>query len=85
MPPGKVTIQFGGRDAEAVLVEVNQASEKWNEYFLDDGSTIKMKLILKKVLKVENEFDGEGNPVYVMQSTNVTSVSAPQQLRKKTP
>lgn len=83
MPQDKVTINFGGREVEAIPVEVTQTSEKWNEYLLDDGSTVKMKLILKKVLRVENEFDGEGNPVYVMQSTNVTSVSAPLHLRKK--
>ena len=79
----KVTIQIGGRSVEAVQVEVTQAAERWNEYILDDGTMLKMKLVLKKVLKVESEFDGEGNPLYVMQSTNVTTVSSPKNLRKK--
>ena len=79
----KVTIQLGGRSVEAVQVEVAQAAERWNEYILDDGTVLKMKLVLKKVLKAENEFDGEGNPVYVMQSTNVTTVSSPKNLRRK--
>ena len=82
MPEEKLKINFGGKEVEATPVDVNQSNEKWNEYLLDDGTAIKMKLILKKVLRVDNEFDGEGNPVYVMQSTNVTTVTAPKNLRR---
>ena len=79
----KVTINMGGRQVQATPVDVNQSGERWNEYFLEDGTVLKMKLVLKKVFKVDGEFDEEGNPVYVMQSTNVTSVSAPGNLKKK--
>lgn len=72
----KITINLGGRDVEAVPVDVNQANELWNEYLLEDGTVLKMKLILKKVMRVAGEFDSEGNPVYVMQSTNVSAVSS---------
>lgn len=78
MGGNKVKIQYAGREVEATPVEVNQAGEKWNEYLLEDGTVLKMKLILKKIMRVENEFDAEGNPVYVMQTTNVTSVTAPR-------
>ena len=71
----KITINLGGRDVEAVPVDVSQANELWNEYLLEDGTVLKMKLILKKVLRVSGEFDAEGNPVYVMQSTNVSAVN----------
>jgi hypothetical protein len=79
----KVTINMGGRQVQATPVDVNQSSERWNEYFLEDGTVLKMKLVLKKVFKVDGEFDEEGNPVYVMQSTNVTSVSTPGDSKKK--
>ena len=78
MADPKVKIQYAGREVEAVPVDVNQTSEKWNEYLLEDGTVLKMKLILKKVMRVENEFDAEGNPVYVMQTTNVTAVTSPR-------
>ena len=78
MSANKIKIQYAGREVEAAPIEVSQTSEKWNEYLLEDGTVIKMKLILKKILRVENEFDAEGNPVYVMQTTNVTSVTAPR-------
>ena len=79
----KVMIHFGGREAAATPVDVNQSNERWNEYFLEDGTILKMKLVLTKVLRVDGEYDPEGNPVYVMQSTNVTSTSVPKHLKKK--
>lgn len=79
----KVTIHMGGRQVQATPIEVNQSGERWNEYFLEDGTVLKMKLVLKKVFRVDGEHDEEGNPVYVMQSTNVTTVSAPGDLKKK--
>lgn len=82
MPEDKVTINFGGKQVEATPVEVNQSGEKWNEYLLEDGTVLKMKLILKKVLRVDDEFDTEGNPVYVMQSTNVNTITSPKHLKR---
>ena len=83
MAENKVSINFGGRQVEATPVEVNQSSERWNEYLLEDGTVMKMKLVLKKVLRVDGEFDSEGNPVYIMQSTNVSAITAPENLKHK--
>lgn len=83
MPTDKIKINFGGREVEGFPVEVNQASERWNEYLLEDGTVVKMKLVLTKVLKIENEYDREGNPRYVIQSTNVTSLNSPNELKRK--
>lgn len=80
----KVRIKLhDGREVEATPIEINQASERWNEYFLEDGSVIKMKLVTTKIVRVDNEYDIEGNPVYFVQSTNVLSVNAPENLKKK--
>ncbi|MBL7197941.1 MAG: hypothetical protein ISS47_07550 [Candidatus Omnitrophica bacterium] len=82
MPTDKVKINFGGREVEATPMEVSQSSERWNEYLLEDGTVLKMKLVLTKVLRIDNEYDREGNPRYIMQSTNVTSVNSPKNLKK---
>lgn len=82
--PNKIKIKFpDGREKDATPVEINQASEQWSHYLLDDGSTLKVKLVVTKISRVDNEYDVEGNPVYVFQSTNVTSVSAPESLKRK--
>ncbi len=84
MSGNKVKINFGGEEVEATPIEINQAGEQWNQYLLDDGTMIRMKLVATKVLRVDNKYDKEGNPVYFVQSTNVISVAAPDTLRKKT-
>ncbi len=82
MPEDKISIKLGGKDVEASLVEVNQSNERWNEYLCEDGTVLKMKLVLKKVLRVDDQYDAEGNPLYVMQSTNISTVNSPKHLRK---
>ncbi|MCX5694781.1 MAG: hypothetical protein NT014_06680 [Candidatus Omnitrophica bacterium] len=79
----KIKINFGGEEVEALPIDINQTNEYWNQYLLDDGSVIKMKLVATKVLRVDNKFDQEGNPLYIIQSTNITSVNAPDNLKKK--
>ena len=83
MPNDKVSINFGGRQVEASPIDVSQCSERWNEYLLEDGTVLKMKLVLQKVLRVDGQYDAERNPVYIMQSTNVSTVSSPEELKKK--
>ena len=78
----KIKINYAGQEVEATPVEVNQAQEQWNHYLLDDGSVLKIKLVATSVLKVHNRFDQEGNPVYLVKSTNIINVSSPENLKK---
>ncbi len=59
------------------------SGEHWNEYLVDDGTVVRIKLIVTEILRVEGEYDPQGNPLYMMTSTNVTSVSAPEDLRRQ--
>lgn len=58
------------------------SDEFWNEYLLDDGTRVRIKLVVTEVLKLPGEFDVHGNPVYVVNSTNVMHVNAPGEQRK---
>lgn len=57
--------------------------EHWNEYLIDDGSLLKLKPVVTEVLRVEGQYDAAGNPAYLVQSTNVVAVDAPEELRRK--
>jgi len=59
-----------------------QGSDNWNEYFVDDGTVIRIKLVATEIVKVDGEFDQQGNPLYVVASTNLAVVSAPDHLKK---
>ena len=82
--PDERKIQLPNGDwVNTLPVQINQSSEQWNTYLLEDGSVLRVKLVVTKVSRLENSHDTEGNPVYVFQSTNVTSVEAPPNLKKR--
>lgn len=64
-------------------IEINQASEYWNQYLLEDGTVLKMKLVATKVVRLVGQYDQVGNPVYFINSTNVVSLESPDNLKKK--
>ena len=79
----KVKLNFGAELVDAKPIDINQANEYLNHYFLEDGTVLKMKLVATKVFRIDDRYDAEGNPVYFVQSTNVLSVNSPQGLKKK--
>jgi hypothetical protein len=81
--PKKKQIDLGGRIVEAVPVSIVSEREFWNTYDLEDGSIVRVKLVAQEILRVEGMWDADGNPVYVVRSTNVTAVDGNDNLRRK--
>ncbi len=65
------------------MIEIVKSEERWNEYILEDGSVIKLKPVVTEVLRVENEWAPDGNPIYFLKSAQVLSVDSPDGLKKK--
>ena len=72
-----------GNLIDAEQININQTSEYWNQYFLEDGTVLKMKLVATKVVRLVGQYDQSGNPVYFVTSTNVVAVDSPDILKKK--
>jgi len=64
-------------------MDVEEAKESWNEYRLSDGSILRIKQIATEVWKIEDSYDPEGNPQYVVRSAGIMNVIAPENLKKK--
>ena len=80
----KRKVNLPGRgEVEAEEVGFRPLQEFWNEYHLDDGTTLRLKLVLTTAYIVPDAYDAEGNPVYAVISTNVMAVNAPDNLRRK--
>jgi len=79
----RIKVNFGGQECDGVPVETSQANEHWNQYLLDDGSLLKLKTVVTEVFRLLNEYDADGNPVYVVKSGNIVAVTAPDHLKKK--
>ena len=66
-------------------IDFDVVGEDWNTYRLKDGTVLKVKLVLVGVVRLKDKYDPMGNPVYMINSTNVvrvTDVSA--DFKKKT-
>ena len=79
----KIKINFGQEIVDATPLDINQANEYFNQYFIEDGTVLKMKLVATKVFRIDDRYDQDGNPIYFVQSTNVLSVNSPSNLKKK--
>ena len=76
-------LRLGDKEFDAIEIPFQTGAEHWNEYLLNDGSVLKMKQVATQIFRLEGEYDGEGNPRYIVKSTNVLSVSASDDLMRK--
>jgi len=72
-----------GSYIDAEIVPFRGDVEHWNEYLLDDGTVLRMKSIVREVVRLDGHYDAEGNPAYIVDSANVTHVSAPEDLKRR--
>ena len=67
----------------SVDLDFEETEEHWNTYTLSDGTTIKVKLVLRGVKRLKR-YEPDGNPIYVINSINVVrSVNVPPELKAK--
>ncbi len=63
-----------GKPIKGQEVEFKIRKEDWNEYQTEDGSRIKFKAVVTKIVRTERR-DTEGKPIYMIQTSNVAVVS----------
>ena len=69
-----------GREHEAEPIGFRASGEHFNEYLLDDGSVLRIKLVLTEVLRMSGMYDRYGNPAYLARCAEVMAVDAPEHL-----
>jgi hypothetical protein len=47
--------------------------EDFNEYQLTDGKILRIKMVVTRIIRLEEEKAPDGNPVYLIQSQNVVA------------
>jgi hypothetical protein len=83
MPGGKRTIRLpNGDEVEADVIGFRTNAEYFSEYLLEDQTVLKLKPVVTEIVRLEGQYDTMGNPVYIVQSTNVVAVDAPDELRR---
>ena len=79
--PRKTNVQFGGEMVPAEEMDYEPLRESWNEYRVADGSLLRMKVVVSKILRLEKR-NPQGEPIYVISSTNVVSATVPPELMR---
>jgi len=67
---------------DAVEVPINEATERWTDVVLADGTVLRLKSVILGVVRIEGHFDQEGNPLYQVKANQVMTASVPEGLRK---
>lgn len=75
-------VSYRGESVDGIEVRFKVVREDWNEYQLEDGTEIRMRLVISEVVMVVAQYDAEGNPVYAVKSQNLLVVKAPDHLKK---
>ena len=73
----------GGKKVWGTEIPFRTGAEHFNEYLLDDGTVIKIKLVATNITKIDDLTDADGNPVYNVQSNNVVAISVPEDLKEE--
>jgi len=55
-------------------IEVIDAKERWSEYRLADGTTMRIKSVVIAVFREDGHQTPDGEPVYNMKSTLITDI-----------
>ena len=64
-------------------LDFKEIEENWNTYTLSDGTTIKVKLVLRGVRRLK-KYEPDGTPIYIINSINVVrAVNIPEELKAK--
>jgi hypothetical protein len=81
----KVSVPLpGGVMGSGTEVAVNESTERWSEFSLADGAVLRMKMTLVTAVRVDGQYDLEGNPLYMAKGQPITAVvSVPQELKQK--
>lgn len=83
MAERRVQVPYMGRMADGMDVPIESSTEKWSEITLEDGTVIRIKQSVAAVLRIDGEWDAEGNPVYVVKGAPAIAIVHVDEDRRK--
>lgn len=72
-----------GANGDGSEVQVAESTERWSEFTLEDGTVMRAKVTLTSAIRVDGQYDPQGNPLYQSNlAPMIIIVSAPDRLKK---
>ena len=83
MPEKKTKVDLPGTGlVDATEVAVTESTERWTDVQLSDGSTLRIKPVVLGAVRIDNQYDAEGNPLYQVKVNQIMTVTASDHLKK---
>lgn len=73
-----VKLKLGDEAVNGEELDFEPLKESWNEYRCEDGSYVKLKIVVSKIIRLD-KMNPQGEPIYQIMSTNVVAASPPPQ------
>jgi hypothetical protein len=81
----KVPMPPDGKPTDGFEVPVVESTERWTEVKLEDGSVLRVKPSILSAIRILDQWDPDGNPMYALKAANAMVVAeAPDHLRRPT-
>ncbi len=74
-----------GRQVEGESLRFKALSEPWCEFECEDGSTVRLKVVVSDIVRIDEIVSPEGEPIYVVKSSNILAVDVPDALKRRKP
>lgn len=76
----KIKANLQGKTVDAETMTFTVIDEPWSFYKLEDGTVLKMKLIVSNIMKLDTTDPVTGLPHFIVRSSNVIAIepSAPK-------
>ena len=85
-----VKVVISDKEVDGIVVGVIESLERFSEVKLEDGTTIKTKMNTVEAIRLDGQWDTEGNPIYHVKSQNLVVVTkspenlkSPESLKRK--
>jgi hypothetical protein len=73
-----------GRTVEGITVAVEESTERWSDFQLEDGTKVRAKVTITEAHRATNDYDPQGLPWYRINVQPIMVISeVPESLKKK--
>jgi hypothetical protein len=74
--------KLGDQEVPGEEVDFEVEREGFNTYILHDGTKLKLKAVVGKIVRLD-AYKPDNEPVYMVQASNVMIADVPENLKKK--